>query len=314
VSAIQYWGWQGTNTHTNANYFYSYNPLAGGVEHSIILSSTYTLLFAFLNGIALIAYCSKLTGYEIVGVSYWLLPARRQPARESKIGIVPQDLNAARRRQIFWIVYSVAFMIEFSIAVIYVMVVSLWVMLGLLIDPTKVAPFAMGIMGVYTHLITMRSKLKSFYESIVNGVKQQIADFKTEAERDTTNKIYGIEDVQLAEFKDILEKFGCSTRTLMVILATSTVAIIAILVFLFIGMNAFEGPTGVKSIISSFMAVGAAIGVNVGKSPAKGAGKLKRLIDRIFLEWKKQQGAGDFGFSLDEKLTDMLDRAETHFN
>ena len=72
------------------------------------------------------------------------------------------------------LVYSFEYM-----ALIFLMIVScVWVILGMFLEPTKVAPYATAVTGLIAHTASMASRLKGFLDDCKMQLKQAIEDFE----------------------------------------------------------------------------------------------------------------------------------------
>mmetsp|Transcript_21368 Transcript_21368/g.53641 ORF Transcript_21368/g.53641 Transcript_21368/m.53641 type:complete len:151 (+) Transcript_21368:33-485(+) len=120
-------------------------------------------------------------------------------------------------------------------------------------------------------------------------------------------EIGGITDIYVITW---LERYGVSLQDIIVAVTVSTLVLILVFVFIFMGMNVFaDGPADtVQAIVNSLIVGAGAGGVN---SRARGGNKmLEKIIAKIMDEYKKDKLKGGFSVDLNEKLTDMVNRAD----
>jgi len=76
-------------------------------------------------------------------------------------------------QQIMKMVWALSYMA----AILFCVLVSVWVLLGMFLNPNRVAPYATAIVGLFGHILSMFRRMKSFFESAKGRLEQLILKF-----------------------------------------------------------------------------------------------------------------------------------------
>lgn len=72
-------------------------------------------------------------------------------------------------------------LIEIGGSVFYIVVVTIWVLLGMFLDPVNVAPFATAVLGLAVHILVTYNKMMGFFNEAKLELKAAMQNFKTTA-------------------------------------------------------------------------------------------------------------------------------------
>ena len=108
----------------------------------------------------------------------------------------------------------------------------------------------------------------------------------------------------------VLGRVGLSQADIIFLVTVSALMLIAIFIFLFLGMALFtEGiASDAQAVINSMITAGSAVAFNAN-SQSGGGSKLMDLLNKAMEYVKKMQGVGEFSFDVDEDFAGMLSRA-----
>ncbi|EKX33841.1 hypothetical protein GUITHDRAFT_147625 [Guillardia theta CCMP2712] len=76
-------------------------------------------------------------------------------------------------QQLMKFVWAVSYMVS----ILFCVLVSVWVLLGMFLNPNRVAPYATAIVGLFGHVLSMFRRMKSFFDSAKGRLEQLIVDF-----------------------------------------------------------------------------------------------------------------------------------------
>ena len=161
--------------------------------------------------------------------------------------------------------FAIYVAIFFSLNILFLS--GMWVLLGLFINPTKVAPFAAGIGGLIGHIVSTRASLTARYNMIALRVRIGIAAYRNslnalalkrfDSSRQHTALVVSAEgqtadspedirkkldewtrsvfpdDITEEEVRALLSHRGINMRRFLIALVSSTVVIVFVLIFSF---------------------------------------------------------------------------------
>lgn len=267
-----------------------------------------------------------------------------------------------------------------------------WTLLGLFLNPTKAAPFAAGIAGIVTHVVSLKQNLFSTYDNIASYTRTGIANFtnlnnqaklmaakagmKTPEERaalkmvltargdedsaasarlEASKKIVGkamashadqadfgeeagamapidqqevkvdenLADLRKTVYPDeiledvirnLLNRKGINFRRIVLTIVSSTLVIIAVLVFLFIGLLATtDSKDGVSSIIGTILSLGTVGGLSLGQKPDGGVEKIKQIADGLISDYRRTLQKNNLTFSAEDNVLEVISTAAKTF-
>jgi hypothetical protein len=120
----------------------------------------------------------------------------------------------------------------------------------------------------------------------------------------------GVENPPDHEVEAWLARFGVTAQGVILLALTSGLLLCLILLFLFIGMQAFEDrmPDSIRAATNSFLVAVAAIATNV-TARVDGERPLRKLVGDVMDSFVKQEAENRLSFSLDEDVGALFGRA-----
>merc|ERR1711907_887058 len=140
-------------------------------------------------------------------------------------------------------------------------VVALWTLLGVLVNPAKVGPYATAVVGAVAHGASMYAKLKKFQVRVQKNVTKRVMLYKSKMGKSMPKPLL---DVMMGKnVEQALHDAGLSPSKVIVAVIASLVLLMMIFAFLFVGIMAFTDPTdGTAGAINSSMTGGATGALN----------------------------------------------------
>ena len=136
----------------------------------------------------------------------------RETVKQGKDTRFWYDLHDKVTKTSLVLVYSFEY-----VALIFLMSVScVWVILGMFLEPTKVAPYATAVTGLIAHTASMAARLKSFLDDCKMQLKKAIEDFEEKLLQEIINNVK-----QLDAAIGISEKMQAETGAAGLQLATN---------------------------------------------------------------------------------------------
>jgi len=161
-------------------------------------------------------------------------------------------------RRILRILFYIGFFAIVWITAVLLLIVVLFVLLGILVKPTHLAPYGIAIVGTAACCAAYFAKQRKFQTRVERAVAKRV-----EMEKGKMNSVPPIlldllinKNVQQA-----LHEQGLSTSRIVVSVFSFGMCLLGTYVFLFIGFNAFTDP---NDVISGFINSGVAFGVALG--------------------------------------------------
>lgn len=253
--------------------------------------------------------------------------------------IIKPAMTASEMR---WHKVSVFFQASASVVIVGATWMSLyffaicaqWTLLGLFVNPTKAAPFAVGFCGVVSHVVALKSRLYRNYNAILSFLQEGIAAQRNKQEEASANaraatsdtsadkdkgagpakprKIWFPEDIPAEELRLVMDKANLNVRTIVIALVSSTAVIVAVLIFLYIGIGALtDTDDPISSLIGSGLSITTVLGLSLGQSPPSSEGELKQLASKLEGVYRKIKSNPTFAAS--ESALTVLRKAASHF-
>lgn len=145
-------------------------------------------------------------------------------------------------------------------AIVFLLVVTLFVLLGILVKPTYLAPYGIAIIGVVACCASLFANKRKFQTRVERAVAKRVEQEKS--------KMTSVPPILLdilinKNVSQALHEHGLSLSRIVVTVFIFGLAMILVYVFLFIGFNAFTDPNDLTSgVINSGIAFGFALGAH----------------------------------------------------
>jgi len=138
-------------------------------------------------------------------------------------------------RAVFYVIY--AFISCLSIALL--LLVSLWILLGVLLLPSKALPYAAGLAGIAANAATIWAKHSCFQHKVARAVSQRMEVMRPIMSRVPPPLLDTIMRLKLAE---VLRKEGLTAPLIFLTVLQQLVIMVVVYVFLFIAFASFTDP------------------------------------------------------------------------
>jgi len=157
--------------------------------------------------------------------------------------------------------FHVGYFLMLQLAFMYLMILMLWCIIGVLLSPSKMAPYAAAVITFVAHAASLYARLKKTQVRVQKMVVRRVGMYKSRM-KDTI--VPAVLDIIMNKNVDQgLHDAGFSVSRVIVSVVSSCIVLLILFVFLFIGFRAFTNPTDlVAGIINTLLIIGTGVALN----------------------------------------------------
>ena len=182
-------------------------------------------------------------------------------------------------RRILRVLFYVAFFAIVWASMVIVQIVVLFVLLGILVQPTYLAPYGIAIVGTAACCASYFAKQRKFQTRVERAVAKRV-----EMEKGKMNSVPPLLlDILINKnVHQALHEHGLSISRIAVSVFTFGMSMLLIYVFLFIGFNAFTDPNDtISGLINSSVAFGVSLGAHYAYAKDGDEEDVKDAVDQM---------------------------------
>lgn len=154
-------------------------------------------------------------------------------------------------------------------ACFYLMVLMLWCIIGVLISPSKAAPYATAIVCFIAHAASVFDTLRVAQLSVQKMVRRRVAQHTSQLQALIYPAV--LEIIMNKNLDQALHDAGYSLSKVVISTLFSCVVLLLVDVCLFFGFKSFSDPyDGIASIVNCCLVLGASIAINRSETGSSG--------------------------------------------